>query len=259
MRPRQGDVGNRLPDPGAGFIWDTGQHGVGTYPVLRPATDDCEAVYTTRRGGVSLEPFDELNVSTAVGDAPYRVLANRDLAARTIGRGAAWSTVKQVHGGDVVAAHGMGRHRPADAQWTDEPSPTLAVFAADCVLLLLVGPLRIGVAHAGWRGLVAGVIENAIDAVQPSVVYAGPAIGPCCFEVGPEVVDAFSSAYGDAIVDARHIDLWSAATIAARRRGIETVYSARLCTACHPELFFSHRRDDGLTGRQALLARLPDA
>jgi YfiH family protein len=183
-------------------------------------------------------------------------MANRDLAARPIGRSAGWSTVKQVHGGDVVAAHAMGRHRPADAQWTDEPSPTLAVFAADCVLVLLVGPQRVGVAHAGWRGIVAGVVENAIDAVQPSAVFAGPAIGPCCFEVGAEVVDAFSQNYAGAIADDRHIDLWLAVEAAARGGGVERVHTSRLCTSCHADLFFSHRRDRGLTGRQALVATL---
>jgi YfiH family protein len=230
---------------------------VGPYPVLRPDTARCTAVYSTRLGGVSEVPFDELNVSSAVGDGLHRVLANRDLAARPIGRGPMWSTVNQVHGSDVVAAHVRGRHRAADAQWTDDEEPTLAVLAADCVLLLLVGDMRIGVAHAGWRGLVSGVVERAIEATEADEIYAGPAIGPCCFEVGPEVLDEFTVRFGDGVVAGpRHIDLWNAAAIAAERAGVDAVRTARICTSCHAELFFSHRRDRGHTGRQALLATL---
>jgi YfiH family protein len=213
-------------------------------------------VYTTRVGGVSLEPFDQLNVSSAVGDAVYRVLANRDLAGRPIGRSAAWSTTKQVHGNDVVAAGPMGRHRSADGQWTDEPEPTLAAVAADCVLVLLVGPMRIGVAHAGWRGVVGGVVENAIEATEATAAFAGPAIGPCCFEVGSEVAEQFRERFPGALVDDAHVDLWVAAEHAARSVGVESFQAARICTSCHPQLFFSHRRDRGLTGRQALLARM---
>jgi hypothetical protein len=213
-------------------------------------------LYSTRLGGVSEAPFDELNVSASVGDGLHRVMANRDLAARMIDGGPFWSTVKQVHGGDVVAAYPSGRHREADAQWTEEPGPVLAVLSADCVLLLLIGPTRIGVVHAGWRGLVAGVIENAVEAIGAERVFAGPAIGPCCFEVGPEVIAEFRMRYADAVTDERHVDLWSAATTAARAAGVREVFAARICTSCHSDLFFSHRRDHGLTGRQALVARI---
>ena len=250
---------NRLPDPGAGFIWDEERHGVGPYPVLRPETDRCAAVYTTRIGGVSEEPFDELNVSMSVGDGLHRVLANRDLAARAIGRGPMWSTVKQVHGAEVTVARPgprAGRPPEADAQWTEDDEPTMAVLSADCVLLLLIGDVRVGVVHAGWRGLVAGIVEKAVEAVGAREVFAGPAIGPCCFEVGTDVADEFRLRYAAAVTDERHVDLWTAAEAAATSAGATTVRSARLCTSCHAELFFSHRRDAGLTGRQALLARL---
>jgi YfiH family protein len=253
---------NRLPDPGAGFVWDTQRHGVGPYPVLRPDTNRCRAVYTTRVGGVSEAPFDELNVSMSVGDGLHRVLANRDLAARGIGSGAMWSTIKQVHGADVVvaapvrSATGTPTRRQADAQWTEDADVTLAVLSADCVLLLLVGDVRVGVVHAGWRGIVAGIVERAVEAVRADLVFAGPAIGPCCFEVGHDVTDEFRLRYRDAVVDDRHVDLWGAAEAAARSSGAAAVHSARLCTSCHAELFFSHRRDRGLTGRQALVARI---
>lgn len=221
------------------------------------------AVYTTRVGGVSEEPFDELNVSNSVGDGMHRVLANRDLAARAIDRGPWWSTVKQVHGSVVVVAHPTargpaGRNREADGQWTEDDEATLAVLSADCVLVLAVGDTRLGVAHAGWRGIVAGVVENIVRATEASRVFFGPAIGPCCFEVGAEVIAEFEPRWPASVTDERHVDLWTAAEASARSAGASDVAAARLCTSCHDELFFSHRRDKGFTGRQALLARIGD-
>ena len=219
------------------------------------------AVYTTRLGGVSETPFDELNVSNSVGDGLHRVLANRDLAGRAIDRGPWWSTVKQVHGSDVVVAHPIargpaGRNREADAHWTEDDEATLAVLSADCVLVLAVGDSRCGVAHAGWRGIVAGVVENIVRETQARQVFLGPAIGPCCFEVGAEVTAEFRLRAPASVTDDRHVDLWVAAEEAARGAGATDVAAARLCTSCHEPLFFSHRRDKGSTGRQALLARL---
>jgi hypothetical protein len=229
--------------------------------VLRPDVDRVDAVYTTRLGGVSEHPFDALNVSSTVGDGLHRVLANRDLAARAIGRGPWWSTVKQVHGPDVVVAYPSargpaGRTREADGQWTEDEEATLAVLSADCVLVLAVGRTRLGVAHAGWRGLVAGIVENIVRETQGESVFLGPAIGPCCFEVGAEVTDAFGARYPGSVTGDRHVDLWTAASDAAFAAGAREVHAARLCTSCHERLFFSHRRDRGFTGRQALIAHL---
>lgn len=248
---------DRLPIPGAGFVWNR-------LPVvgddawfLRPDTDRAVAGYTTRRGGVSNGPLGKLNVSLLMeqryGDNPMRTFANRDLASRCVGRGVRdWPGTKQAHSATVVEA---SRSRvEADGFWTDDPARMLAVTSADCVLLLLVGDERIAVAHAGWRGMVAGVVENAVRAISADTVYAGPAIGPCCFEVGPEVIEEF---HGAAIADERHVDLWVAAETAARRAGAGTFHAARLCTSCEAGLFYSHRRDHGETGRQALIARLP--
>ena len=249
---------NRLPEPGAGFVWAEGTHGAGSFPILRPRTTACDAIYTTRVGGVSAEPFDKMNTSYAVGDNAIRVMANRDMTGRTIGGGAFWSVVKQVHGAAVSEADTSRVLRPADAQWTDEPDRTLGVLSADCVLLLLVGSPRIAVVHAGWRGMAAGVIENAIEACGGvREVFCGPAIGPCCFEVGADVHEAFAGRFGSQVLpDPGHVDLWVAAEIAARRAGAEAVHTSRLCTSCHDDLFFSHRRDRGHTGRQALIARI---
>lgn len=244
---------NRLPETGAGFVWDT----FGTTVVLRPAVDGVAAAFTTRVGGGSEPPFDGLNLSFVVGDDDERVRANRELAGGTIGAGGRWSVVRQVHGADVV--HASDEIGDADAQWTDEPARTLAVFAADCVPVLVIGPRgRLGVAHAGWRGLVGGVIEATIRAVGGSPrVVAGPAIGPCCYEVGGDVAEPFLQRFGPSVIagDGR-LDLWHAADLAASDAGAASSSAARVCTSCHPELFFSHRRDGGRTGRQALLARV---
>jgi YfiH family protein len=225
--------------------------------VLRPAIDGIAAAFTTRLGGVSRAPYDELNVSYRVGDDDEDVRANRETAGATVGSGGTWSVVKQVHGGEVVPA-ADGPLAEADGVWTDDADRTLAVMAADCVPVLVAGARRVALAHAGWRGLVAGVVENAVASVGAApTVFVGPAIGPCCYEVGGEVSDAFVERFGSHVMaDARHLDLWRAAADAARAAGAGAVSVAGLCTSCHPDLFFSHRRDAGTTGRQAIIARL---
>ncbi len=244
------DVTNRLPATGAGFVWETEP-----FPVLRPTTEAAVAAYTTRRGGGSDGPFAALNLSFVVGDDRDVVRGNRDAAGSTIGRDGRWSVTKQVHGCDVVAAASDGLPE-ADGLHTADPDATVAVLSADCVLLLLCGPERIAVAHAGWRGLVAGVVENAIASVGATEVFAGPAIGPCCFEVGAEVIEPFTERAPASVVDERHVDLWTAAEAAVDGAAPRAAFrAARICTSCHGELFFSHRRDRGRTGRQALIAR----
>ncbi len=269
--------GDRLPEAGAGFLWGAVEGVEEEAPILRPDVPGVRAAFTTRRGGSSPPPADSLNLSflnePKDAGASERVLANRRVAGRAIDPavneamdgGMDWSTVRQVHGARVVRAAdpapapgGRPDPRPeADALWTDDPERTLAVFSADCVLLLLVGPGRIGLAHAGWRGLAAGVVERATEAVGARSAFAGPAIGPCCFEVGEEVREVFAERFGShVLVGPDRVDLWAAAETAARRSGVEVVPTARICTSCQPELFFSHRRDRGETGRQGLVAAL---
>lgn len=260
--------GDRLPEAGAGFLWDVVGGAEEEAPILRPDVPGVRAAFTTRRGGSSPPPADSLNLSflNEPKDAggSERVLANRRVVNEVIDGTVGWSTVRQVHGARVVRADpapapgGHSDPRPeADALWTDDPERTLAVFSADCVLLLLVGPGRIGLAHAGWRGLAAGVVERATEAVGARSAFAGPAIGPCCFEVGEEVREVFAERFGShVLVGPDRVDLWAAAETAARRSGVEVVPTARICTSCQRELFFSHRRDRGETGRQGLVAAL---
>lgn len=248
---------DRLPTPGAGFLWEPFDEAL----VLRPDTEEVRAAFTTRVGGVSDGSFASWNVSFAVGDDRERVVHNRELAGRTIGRPGArsWGRIRQVHGTRVVRADDEAELREADAVWTDDGSDLIAVFGADCVPVLLVGPAAVGAVHAGWRGLEGGVVEAAADAMDATKAWIGPGIGPCCFAVDADRADRLRRRFGDEVVpDPQHADLWRAAEIAAERAGIGRVRTARVCTSCHEDLFFSHRRDvvrlGRATGRQALVA-----
>ncbi|HVL80886.1 MAG TPA: polyphenol oxidase family protein [Actinomycetota bacterium] len=232
-------------------------------PLLWAETPHARAVFTTRRGGLSSGPLSSLNLSWRMeeeldGIRPdEKLVGNRDLVSDALGTSGTWRRVRQVHGAAAVEASRSRRHE-ADALWTSHPDRPIAILVADCVPIFLGAPGRIAAVHAGWRGLVAGVVGNAVEAMGGAQeALAGPAIGPCCFEVGPEVVEAFTQRFGPApVTDERHVDLWTAAELAARQAGVASFHAARLCTSCHPELFFSHRRDAGRTGRQALVAAL---
>jgi len=245
---------DRLPTPGAGFVWRL----FGDALALVPETDAVSAVFTTRVGGTSDGPFASWNMSFAVGDEHDRVAANREAANEAIGRpgAASWGRVRQVHGTDVVAWHADGDLRPADGLWTDDPAHVLGAFGADCLPVLFEGPERIATAHAGWRGLVAGVVEAAAKAADATHAWIGPGIGPCCYEIGEDAAAPIRERFGaQAVTDGRG-DLWFAARSAAQAAGVEHVHSADLCTSCNLGLYFSHRRDKGVTGRQALVAAI---
>lgn len=229
--------------------------------------------FTTRHGGVSAEPFDSLNLSFSSGDDPLRVRENRARVLRALGsRPEAWTGARQVHGTRAVrvgpAERGAGAESPStvvpdtDALWSDDPDLSLAVLTADCAPILLADPDRgrIGVVHGGWRGLLAGVVEAAVEAMgapERLRAFVGPAIGPCCYEVGPEVARAARERLG-AVVTRRegreHLDLWTGSMAALRRAGVREAWLAALCTRCEPGRFYSHRA--GGRGRQGLVARI---
>ena len=224
---------------------------------------------------MSDDPYRSLNLSYVSGDDPQLVRANRARVMDALGaRLESWTSGRQIHGSAVARVtareRGSGADVPGstipdtDALWTDEPGTALAVLTADCVPLLLADPARrrIGVVHAGWRGLVAGVIERAVEAMgEPGVLDAtiGPAIGPCCYEVGDEVASEAAAALGDDVVrdgprGRLHLDLWRGGLDALRRAGVHAVRLAGLCTRCEPHRFFSHRAGDA--GRQGLIVSL---
>jgi copper oxidase (laccase) domain-containing protein len=135
-----------------------------------------------------------------------------------------------------------------------EPGPVLAILTADCAPVLVIGTGGAAIAHAGWRGLVAGAVENAVAAVAPvAAAWVGPCIHACCYEVGPEVVAAFRTA-GLPVSATDRVDPAQASGFALRRAGVDRIVIADVCTACNPD-WFSYRRD-GVTGRQGAFLAL---
>jgi YfiH family protein len=207
------------------------------------------ALFTTRRGGVSDGPFASLNLGIRTDDDPGRVGENRARVERLTGGRLAQA--HQVHGTDVVEAD--PDERPdADGQVTGRPGVAAIALTADCLPIALVAPEGVGMLHAGWRGLAGGVIANGVEALRrlgagPIAAAIGPGAGPCCYEVGDEVRAAFGTS-------GRTVDLKGIARERLTEAGVETVHDCGLCTIHDPERFFSHRRDRGLTGRQAGLA-----
>lgn len=188
------------------------------------------------------------------GDMRADLEARRAVALR-LGVGERWATVDQVHGGDVVVVDRPGSAGPADAVVTTVPGLPLAVFTADCLGVVLTGPDVVGVAHAGWRGVAAGVLESTLDVMAehgrgPVLAHIGPAIGPCCFEVGDDVASLFAGDERMTSWGTTSVDLVSAAR---RRLGGIDVDSDGRCTACGGGP--SHRRD-GTSERLAAIGWL---
>lgn len=219
-------------------------------------TSDLVLAFTTRRGGRSRSPYDSLNLSDYVGDDDAAVAANKQIALAAGGFAeGSLASLHQVHGTDVLTVESgqCGTLGEADALRTSRSGATLGVLAADCVPVLLRGSGGIAAAHAGWRGLVAGVLAGAVASIDATSAWVGPSIHACCYEVGPEVVDAFRAA-SLPVADERHVDPGRGAVVALRRAGVTNVTAATECTSCD-DRFFSHRRD-GQTGRQAGLIAL---
>jgi len=214
------------------------------------------AAFSTRIGGVSEPPFDELNLGSLTDDEPEAVTENRRRLAEALGRDPEQIVFAlQVHGARLIH-HPCEEELPeADGHVVTAPGPAPMVLAADCLPVALYGRGGLAMAHAGWRGLAGGILGAAAAAVGATSAAIGPAIGPCCYEVGQEVLDAFAD-LGDGIAQGRMLDLPEVARRRLAAAGVERVESAGLCTSCEPELFFSHRRDHGRTGRQAGIAWL---
>jgi polyphenol oxidase len=223
--------------------------------------------FTSRVGGVSGGAFESLNLGALTDDDPLNVAENRRLACEAVGADAETATMAwQHHGAEVRQAEPRGIVTPGtqfercDGLWTDEPGQAMMLLTADCLPVALgrdSGGRRpaLSVLHVGWRGLLAGIVASGAEALGGGrlVAAVGPGIGPCCYEVGEDVADPFRAAYGEEIVVDGRLDLWSAAEQALRTAGCEEVERTDLCTYCHPELFFSHRRDRGRTGRQGVI------
>jgi YfiH family protein len=253
---------------------------------------------TTRAGGVGVAPHDTLNLGRRAGDNPDTVAENRRRVRAAVPAEPLW--LRQVHGSEVVDADVMDaagdpaagepaagdpaagvpaagapvQDEPAvDASVTTQPGRVLAVMVADCLPVVITDSkgLVLGAAHAGWRGLSGGVLENTLAAMRAKApqaegwrAWVGPGIGPQHFEVGQDVLDAFTA---DDPATARYFtprpglsgkwlaDLAGLADFRLRRAGVQEVALSGLCTVSASDRFFSYRRD-GETGRMALLAWL---
>ena len=221
------------------------------------------ALFTTRRGGVSTGPYESLNLGRQTGDEWERVRANRDRLAAAIGvPRERFAQGRQVHGAQVrrVTAPPDPNAEPpaADGQATALPDVASVVLVADCIPIALVAPGAVAMVHAGWRGLADGVVAEGVVALRElaangkaPVAAIGPAAGLCCYEVGEEVHARFQP-HGPDVRDGRRLDLKAIARRLLEDAGVDEVHDAGICTMCADrELFFSHRRDGGVTGRQA--------
>jgi YfiH family protein len=204
--------------------------------------------FSSRLGGVSEGPYESLNLGRMNGDAEGRVDENRRRLCAAVGADPERLALnRQQHSATVRRARAGARGEPGDGLWTEEPGLPVLALAADCVLIALARPAgerpALAVLHAGWRGLLEGVVAAAVGELggRPAAVV-GPAIGPCCYEVGQEVAEPFRRAFGADVVRGRKLDLWSSAERAVRAAGCASVGRVDLCTACNPQLFFSERR-----------------
>ena len=236
-----------------------------------PAPSSVRALSTTRAGGVSRTPYDQLNLGTHVGDDPAAVVENRRCLRQLAGVSAEPVWLSQVHGSTVVDAAGVTIGTAADASFSVTPGVVCAIQTADCLPVLFCDTRGrvVAAAHAGWRGLADGVLEKTVaamveqGALPPDILaWLGPAIGPAVFEVGDEVRIGFANidpAATTAFVP--HGDgKWLADIfLLARQRlaacGVTRVYGGGVCTVSDPQRFFSHRRDR-VSGRQASLVWL---
>jgi len=190
-----------------------------------------KAAFSTRSTGSVKEDLKPL--AAALGFSPDRIV-----------------TAHQVHGVEFDAPE-------ADGHVVHEPGTAALVFVADCLPVAVAGPGGVAILHCGWRGMAAGIVACGVEAVGATHAAIGPGIGPCCYEVGDVVLDAFAG-LGEGIASGRMLDLSEVAHRLLRKAGVEEIESAGLCTSCEEELFFSHRRDAG-PGRQAGVIWLEEA
>ncbi|NDJ86382.1 MAG: peptidoglycan editing factor PgeF [Chloroflexi bacterium] len=234
----------------------------------------------TRLGGVSPSPWAALNVGGTVGDDPQAVAENiRRMYAVLVLAEHDVCTVWQVHGADTVIATTPPRGRKwlarADGMITDRTDIALSMRFADCVPVLFYDPQHhaIGLAHAGWRGTVAGAALSVVEALrvaygsQPASLQAGigPSIGPDRYQVGEEVVEAVQARFGtvDGLISraedgSAYLNLWEANRRLLEQAGVQQIESADICTASNTDEFFSHRAEKGKTGRFGVVLALDD-
>lgn len=228
---------------------------------LEAELPNARVAFSTRLGGVSAPPYESLNVALLTGDRRDDVRENRHRLAGALGLDPARVVIgRQVHGAELTVHDSPPAPNPyadpgpdppeVDGHVTARPGLAPLVMVADCLPVALSGPDGAALLHCGWRGLAAGIIERGAEAVGATAAAIGPGIGPCCYEVGEEVLERFRP-LGEGLSTGRGLDLVEITRRLLRRAGVESVEATDLCVGCHPELFFSHRRDGERTGRQA--------
>jgi purine-nucleoside/S-methyl-5'-thioadenosine phosphorylase / adenosine deaminase len=223
--------------------------------------------FSTRLGGVSEGPFASLNLGILTEDDPASVMENRARLCDSVGADPDGATMAwQRHGATVARAQPRGIVTPGtvfdhcDGLWSDEAGRAMLLLTADCIPIAIAraggDTPAVGILHAGWRGLLAGLVATGVRAIGARDLTAaiGPSIGPCCYEVGEEVATPFREAFGDDVVRDGKLDLWTSAERALRAAGCEHIDRFDICTSCDAQRFFSHRRDNGKTGRQGVIA-----
>jgi YfiH family protein len=222
------------------------------------------AAFSTRRGGHSRGPYESLNLGWLTDDDPDAVARNRATLQAELGA-PRLSFVHQVHGAEVrriTAGTPEPDERPrVDGQATDQPDLAPAALTADCLPIAVAGGGRVAMLHAGWRGLADGVIAAGISALRQLgadgelTAAIGPGAGPCCYETGAEVHEHFADL--PHVHRGRNLDLKAIARHQLEQAGVAETADIGICTICaDPALLFSHRRDQGITGRQAGVAWL---
>jgi hypothetical protein len=219
------------------------------------------AAFSTRIGGVSEGAHESLNLGYMTDDDSERVIENRRRLAKALGLDPKNVVIgRQVHEAEVAVHLEPQRPSPfdspgappaqVDGQVAIEAGLAPLVFTADCLPVALAGPGGVAMLHCGWRGLVAGIVARGAETIAATDAAIGPGIGPCCYEVGEDVLRAFAAVGIDA--SGPNLDLTEVTRRLLAAAGVERVEAAaELCTSCEEERFFSHRRDAGRTGRQA--------
>ena len=238
------------------FVLERAADGGAVY--LAPDPEGARVWFFTRLGGVSEKPYDSLNVSRKVGDEAGAVEENLSIIRLAMGgRPSAW--VRQVAGDVVVRVSEAGFAGEADALVTSEEDLCLVVAVADCVPVALVGERAVGMVHSGWRGTLSGITGKAALSMgeQGVKAYVGPSIRGCCYEVSSELAEGFATRFGSRVVSGRYLSLPAAIQVDLERSGVEEIHDLGLCSGCRPDLFYSHRRQGPLTGRNlAAVARV---
>ncbi len=261
-------------------IYPVSMRGLAFYRVYAfDAYAQLEHAIFTRNGGLSQAPFDSLNLSVAVGDRPQFVAENIQQACRALSTTPEHTVSCQlVHGADILTVDKANRQQvlgQADGLITREPDIYLFMRFGDCTPLIFFDPLQnaIGLTHAGWRGTIKNAAGATVEAMverlgcQPKNIMSviGPAIGPCCYEVGQDVMRAAGQAFDDpdSLFVGGHngsnhayFDMWEANRRQLAASGVEQIIQTGLCTACRTDEFFSHRAEKGRTGRFGVMIGL---